>query len=134
MVTRAEVRKSRGAGVAACADSLPAMRILLLLLLTVGATFAADLTFAEETITLTPKPGAQSATANYSFTNTGSTALTITGLLPSCGCATIALDKRSYDPAKKVKSLRCWISTALAERCIKPFAFLAIVDQKLPST
>ena len=101
MVTRAEVRKSRGAGVAACADSLPAMRILLLLLLTVGATFAADLTFAQETITLTPKPGAQSATANYSFTNTGSTALTITGLQPSCGCATIALDKRSYDPGEK---------------------------------
>ena len=101
MVTRAEVRKSRRAGVAACADSLPAMRILLLLLLTVGVTFAADLTFDQETVTLTPKAGAQSATASYTFTNTSSTSLTITGLQPSCGCATIALDKRSYDPGEK---------------------------------
>jgi Protein of unknown function (DUF1573) len=77
------------------------MRILLLLLLTVEMMFAADLTFTQETVILTPKPGAQSATAKYTFTNTGSTSLTITGVQPSCGCTTIALDKRSYDPGEK---------------------------------
>ena len=103
-MTAAEVRKSRGArgaGVANRIDSLRAMRVLLLLLLTVAVTFAADLTFTQETVILTPKPGAQSATASYSFTNTSSTSLTITDLQPSCGCATIVLDKRSYEPGEK---------------------------------
>ena len=66
-----------------------------------GVTFATDLTFAQETVVLTPKPGEQSATAKYTFTNTSSTSLTITGVQPSCGCTTIALDKRSYDPGEK---------------------------------
>jgi hypothetical protein len=83
------------------ADSLRAMRMLFLWFFAAGMTFAADLSFVHDTVQLTPKAGAQSATANYSFTNTGSTALTITGVQPSCGCATIVLDKRSYDPGEK---------------------------------
>lgn len=100
-MTGAEVRKSRGAGVVDRADSLRAMRMLFLWFFAAGMAFAADLSFVQDTVQLTPKPGAQSATASYSFTNTGSTALTITGLQTSCGCATIALDKRSYDPGEK---------------------------------
>ena len=100
-MTAAEVHRSRGAGVVDRADSLRAMRMLLLWFFAAGMSLAADLSFDHDTVKLTPKAGAQSATANYSFTNTGSTALTITGVQPSCGCATIALDKRSYDPGEK---------------------------------
>lgn len=76
------------------------MRVALLFLL-VTASFAADLAFDHETISVTPKAGEDSVVARYAFTNAGTVALTVTSLDASCGCTTVDLEKRVYQPGEK---------------------------------
>ncbi len=76
------------------------MRVALLFLL-ITASFAADLAFDHETISITPKTGEDTVTARYTFTNTGTAPLTITALEASCGCTAVDLEKRIYQPGEK---------------------------------
>lgn len=76
------------------------MRVALLLLL-VTASFAADLVFDQETIPLTPKPGSEREIVTFPFRNAGTQALTITQIDTSCGCTSIDLEKRTYQPGEK---------------------------------
>jgi hypothetical protein len=75
------------------------MRALLILLL-VGALDAADLVFERETISLTPKPGSEREIVSFPFRNAGTRPLTIDRLDASCGCTTVDLEKRTYQPGE----------------------------------
>jgi len=92
--------KARGAGVAGCDASLPGMRALLLFLL-ITALPAADLSFEQETLSITPKAGEDRAIVRFPFRNAGTQALTITKLDASCGCTTVDLEKRTYQPGEQ---------------------------------
>jgi len=76
------------------------MRVILLLLL-IATSFAADLVFERETISLTPKAGADRDIVVFPFRNAGTQALTITQLDATCGCTTVDLEKRTYPPGEK---------------------------------
>ena len=76
------------------------MRVALLLLL-ITASFAADLTFERETVSLTPKTGSDREIVTFPFHNAGTQALTITKLDATCGCTTVDLEKRTYQPGEK---------------------------------
>lgn len=77
------------------------MRAVLFLLLMVVSLPAADLAFVQETVSLTPTAGADSVTARFAFSNAGTSPLTITALEASCGCTTVDLEKRLYQPGEK---------------------------------
>ena len=76
------------------------MRVLLLFLL-VAAASAADLAFTQTTLSLTPKPGSDREIVTFPFHNAGTQALTITQLDATCGCTTVDLEKRTYQPGEK---------------------------------
>jgi Protein of unknown function (DUF1573) len=76
------------------------MRVLLLFLL-VAAASAADLAFTQTTISLTPKPGSEREIVTFPFSNTGTQAFTITQIDTTCGCTTVDLEKRTYQPGEK---------------------------------
>lgn len=76
------------------------MRLILLLLL-MGATNAADLVFERVTIQLTPKPGSEREIIAFPFRNAGTQALTIDRLDATCGCTTVDLEKRTYQPGEQ---------------------------------
>ena len=77
------------------------MRAVLLLLLLITSLPAADLAFVQPTFTVTPAAGAETVTAQFAFSNAGTTPLTITQLEASCGCTTVDLEKRLYQPGEK---------------------------------
>ena len=76
------------------------MRIALLLLL-ISTSFAADLAFTQTTVSLTPKPGSEREIVTFPFSNTGTQAFTITQIEATCGCTTVDLEKRTYQPGEK---------------------------------
>lgn len=76
------------------------MRVALLLLL-ITTSFAADLAFERETVSLTPKPGSEREIVTFPFRNAGTQAFTITQIDTTCGCTTVDLEKRTYQPGEK---------------------------------
>jgi Protein of unknown function (DUF1573) len=76
------------------------MRVLLLFLF-LTALPAADLVFDQESLIITPKTGEDRAIVAFPFRNAGTQALTIGKLEASCGCTTVELEKRTYQPGEK---------------------------------
>lgn len=75
------------------------MRALLLFLLAAAST-AADLVFERETVPLNPKPGSERELVSFPFRNAGTKPLTIERLDAACGCTTVDLEKRTYQPGE----------------------------------
>ena len=76
------------------------MRVGLLLLM-MTTSFAADLAFERETVSLTPTPGSQREIVTFPFRNAGTQAFTITQIDTTCGCTTVELEKRTYEAGEK---------------------------------
>lgn len=76
------------------------MRAALLLLL-ISTSFAADLVFERETVSITPKAGEDRVIVSFPFRNAGAQPFTITQLDASCGCTAVDLEKRTYQPDEK---------------------------------
>lgn len=60
----------------------------------------AQLTFEQHTLAHVAADSETSHTATFSFTNEGSTRVSILGVDASCGCTTASLDKTEYDPGE----------------------------------
>jgi len=58
------------------------------------------LSWETQKLELTTKPGERQATGVYHFKNAGGSAITITGIKPSCGCTTTELAKKTYAPGE----------------------------------
>lgn len=75
--------------------------LVFLVLFLATSTSAADLTFERETVSLTPKAGAEREIISFPFRNAGTQPLTIERVEVSCGCTTADLEKRTYAPGEK---------------------------------
>ena len=73
--------------------------ILLVLLGLVTPVFA-QLKWDQPQQKLSVKPGEKAVTANYRFTNNGTSPVTIVDVRPSCGCTTATLAKKTYAPGE----------------------------------
>lgn len=60
----------------------------------------ASLTWETQAAQLAAKSNEREVAAEFGFKNTGSTAVTITGIVPSCGCVATELGKRVYAPGE----------------------------------
>ena len=58
----------------------------------------AELTWKQKTVELHADAKSTVLEARFPFTNTGDTPVDITGVESSCGCTTVALEKRHYEP------------------------------------
>ncbi len=75
------------------------MRVTLFTLIGFTASASAQLAWDQREITLTPAPGAISATANFPFKNTGQHTVAIQGTHSSCGCIVIGSEStKRYAP------------------------------------
>lgn len=73
---------------------------LLLLGLSCTALHAEQLRFPSTTIDLKPAADARESVARFPFSNPGTVPVTITEITSTCGCTTIQLDKRTYQPGE----------------------------------
>jgi len=76
------------------------MRLSLLLSLFLTVPAFAQLKWDTLEQSLKAKPGDREIVANYRFTNTGTTPITIDNVHTSCGCTTAALTKNEYAPGE----------------------------------
>ena len=65
-----------------------------------AASSWAGLTWEKETVELTPELGEKVARTAFSFTNTGTTDVSVLSLKPSCGCVATNLEKFHYAPGE----------------------------------
>jgi Protein of unknown function (DUF1573) len=80
------------------------MRMLLLTgLWSLAATLQAGLTFDQNPLQINPKPEDEEIESTFTFTNTGSKPIQVTGLESSCSCLEASLDKAVYQPGEKGK-------------------------------
>lgn len=70
-------------GMLGCAQAQPALR------------------WDKKTIELQPAAEEKTAKAEFVFTNTGKQPVTIDSVKSSCGCTTVALEKKTYQPGEK---------------------------------
>jgi hypothetical protein len=76
------------------------MKLFLFTFLALATPVFAQLTWQNPEQTFTPKPFDKEVITKYRFTNTGSSAITIDQVRPSCGCTTAALAKKQYAPGE----------------------------------
>jgi hypothetical protein len=76
-------------------------RVLLLLLLPLAAH--ADLKWTETTVFTAATPSEGRATAQFTFTNTGTYPIKVTGTRTSCGCTAAVTDGRTIAPGQTGK-------------------------------
>ncbi len=78
------------------------MRMLLLTgVWGVAATLQAGLTLDQDQLMLNTKPEDEEIESTFTFTNTGSKPIQVTGLESSCSCLEATLDKAVYQPGEK---------------------------------
>ena len=75
-------------------------RGILLFFLSLITSVSAQLKWDQPKQTLTPSPGEKVVTAQFGFTNVGSSPITIIDVRPSCGCTTATLAKKEYAPGE----------------------------------
>lgn len=66
-----------------------------------GSSVWGQLSWDSRKVELTAQPEDTAARATFRFTNTGSTALRIVSVHPSCGCTTVDLPDRTYAPGER---------------------------------
>lgn len=74
--------------------------VVALLYLAVAAPSWAGLAWEKEKLELTPEIGQRVVRTAYSFTNTGTDSVSVTGVKPSCGCVATNLEKFEYAPGE----------------------------------
>ena len=79
---------------------MKAFRFLALLLLTPCLAHA-GIEWERKQLEFHPSASDTEVKAEFNFTNTGKTAVTIESVKPECGCTTAVLDKSSYQPGEK---------------------------------
>ena len=67
----------------------------------VGAQAQSALRWDKKTIELQPAPAEKTARAEFGFTNVGKQPVIIDSVKASCGCTTVALEKKTYQPGEK---------------------------------
>jgi hypothetical protein len=77
-----------------------AIKGIVVLLLSLVTPVIAQLSWDQPQQAFAPHPGEKELTANYRFTNTGSSSVTITDVHTSCGCTTAKLAKKEYAPGE----------------------------------
>src|SRR5215469_7709194 len=76
------------------------MRFILLLLLGSVTPIFGQLKWDQPEQKLSAKPGENTVTAKYRFTNNSTSPVTIVDVRPSCGCTTATLAKKTYAPGE----------------------------------
>lgn len=77
-----------------------AFRLLALLLL-IPYLAHAGIEWERKQLEFHPAAGDTEVKAEFNFSNTGKTAVTIESIKPGCDCTTAALDKKTYQPGEK---------------------------------
>jgi hypothetical protein len=75
-------------------------RISALLLLAIPALCFGALSWTNQKVELTAKPGEKEVIGLFRFVNSGNTTITVTDIKPGCGCTTAELIKRTYAPGE----------------------------------
>ncbi|HKB56678.1 MAG TPA: DUF1573 domain-containing protein [Lacunisphaera sp.] len=80
--------------------ALRSLRLLLGLQILLPTLGFGALSWDSQKIQLTAKTGEKQASGVFHFTNAGSATITITSVVPSCGCTTAELARRTYAPGE----------------------------------
>lgn len=73
------------------------IRVFLIFLASLS-TLRAELTWTQKKAALSADASTAVVEAKFPFKNTGGKALEVTEIMSSCGCTTVALEKRHYEP------------------------------------
>ena len=66
-----------------------------------GASAWAGLTWEKDNVKLTAEIGQEVARTSYTFTNTGTSSVSVLAVKPSCGCVATNLEKLDYAPGER---------------------------------
>lgn len=93
----------------------------------------AGMTWEKEAVELTPEIGEKVVRTAFSFTNTGTTAVSVLSLKPSCGCVATNLEKFIYAPGES-GTIKVTFDLDMDKNELLKNRFIKVVTSDTPDT